>query len=69
MSQSKPETIEIIQGIQRGLADVEAGDVVSHEQAVAEIRAAIEAAVGLPGHEAATGIRRSCGLHRPHGDN
>lgn len=36
--------LEIIQGIERGLADVEAGNVVSHEDAMAEIYAAIDAA-------------------------
>jgi predicted transcriptional regulator len=36
--------MEIIEGIQRGLADMEAGRVVPHEQVVAEGRAIIEAA-------------------------
>lgn len=36
--------LEFIEGIQRGLADLEAGRVVSHEAAMAEIDAVIEAA-------------------------
>jgi predicted transcriptional regulator len=36
--------LEIIHGIQRGLADVASGDMVPHEQAIAEIRAVIETA-------------------------
>ncbi|MGO1076935.1 CopG family ribbon-helix-helix protein [Inquilinus sp. CA228] len=36
--------LEIIEGIQRGLADMEAGRVVPHEQVVAEGRAIIDAA-------------------------
>ena len=36
--------LEIIDGIRRGLADVEAGRVVSHDEAVAEIQAVIDAA-------------------------
>jgi predicted transcriptional regulator len=36
--------LEIIDGIQRGLADVNAGRVVSHGDAMDEIDAAIEAA-------------------------
>ena len=36
----------IIEGIQRGLADVEAGRVVPHTGAMDEIDAAIEAAAG-----------------------
>jgi predicted transcriptional regulator len=36
--------LEIIEGVQRGLADVAAGRVVSHDDAMAEIRQAIEAA-------------------------
>lgn len=36
--------LEFIEGIQRGLADLEAGRVVSHEPAMAEIDAVIEAA-------------------------
>lgn len=36
--------LDIIEGIQRGLADVAAGRVVSHEVAMAEIRAVIDAA-------------------------
>ena len=35
--------LEIIEGIKRGLADVEAGRVVSHDEAMAEIYAAIDA--------------------------
>lgn len=35
--------LAIIEGVRRGLADVEAGRVVPHEEAMAEIRAAIEA--------------------------
>jgi predicted transcriptional regulator len=35
--------LAIIEGIQRGLADVEAGRVVPHEDAMTEIRAAIVA--------------------------
>ena len=37
---------DIIDGIQRGLADVAAGRVVPHEVAMAEIKAVIEAAKG-----------------------
>ncbi|MCD2174539.1 CopG family ribbon-helix-helix protein [Rhizobium sp. C4] len=33
---------EILEGIKRGIADAEAGRVISHEQAVAEMRSAIE---------------------------
>ena len=36
--------LEIIDGIQRGLADMETGRVVPHEDVVAESRAVIEAA-------------------------
>jgi predicted transcriptional regulator len=36
--------LEIIEGIQRGLDDVEAGRTVSHEEAMAEIDALIDAA-------------------------
>ena len=36
--------LEIIDGIQRGLADMEAGRVVPHEDVVAESRAVIDAA-------------------------
>jgi len=36
--------LQIIEGIQRGLADMEAGRVVPHEQVVAEGRAIIDAA-------------------------
>jgi len=35
--------LEIIEGIQRGLADVEAGNVVSHDEAMAEIYGVIDA--------------------------
>jgi predicted transcriptional regulator len=35
---------ETIEGIRRALADLEAGRVVSHEEAMAEIDAVIEAA-------------------------
>ena len=38
--------LEIIQGIQRGLDDVEAGRVVAHDAAMAEISATIDAAQG-----------------------
>jgi predicted transcriptional regulator len=38
--------LAIIDGIQRGLADVNAGRIVAHADAVAEIEAAIEAAQG-----------------------
>ncbi|MGO8090047.1 CopG family ribbon-helix-helix protein [Rhizobium leguminosarum] len=34
--------LEIIEGIKRGMADAEAGRVISHDQAVAEMRAVIE---------------------------
>jgi predicted transcriptional regulator len=36
--------LEIIEGIKRGLADVEAGRIVPHDEAMAEIYAAIDAA-------------------------
>jgi predicted transcriptional regulator len=36
--------LEIIEGIRRGLADAEAGDTVSHDEAMAEVQAVIEAA-------------------------
>ena len=36
--------LEIIGGIQRGLADVEAGRVVAHDDAMAEIDAVLDAA-------------------------
>ena len=36
--------LEIIEGIQRGLADVETGRVVPHDEAMAEVHAAIDAA-------------------------
>jgi predicted transcriptional regulator len=35
--------LEIIEGIQRGLADVEAGRIVPHDEAMAEIYDAIDA--------------------------
>ena len=38
--------LDIIDGIQRGLADVAAGRVVPHEVAMAEIQAVIDAAKG-----------------------
>ncbi|MER8880976.1 CopG family ribbon-helix-helix protein [Mesorhizobium sp. M0074] len=38
--------LEIIEGIKRGLADVEAGRIVSHDKAMAEIYAAIDAGMG-----------------------
>ena len=34
--------LEIIEGIKRGIADAEAGRVIPHEQAVAEMREVIE---------------------------
>jgi predicted transcriptional regulator len=40
--------LAIIEGIQRGLADVEAGRVVPHEDAMTEIHAAID---GVHGRE------------------
>jgi len=36
--------LEIIQGIKTGLADMEAGRLVPHDEAMAEIHAAIDAA-------------------------
>lgn len=36
--------LAIIDGVQRGLADVEAGCVVSHDAAMAEVQAVIDAA-------------------------
>ncbi len=36
--------LEIIEGIQRGLSDIEAGHVVTHDEAMAEIAGVIEAA-------------------------
>lgn len=38
--------LAIIEGIERGLADVEAGRTVSHEDAMASVRQVIEAAAG-----------------------
>ena len=40
--------LAIIDGIQRGLADMEAGRVVPHEDAVAELQAVIDAASDKP---------------------
>ena len=39
----------IIEGIKRGLADVEAGRTVSHEAAMASLRKIIDAKVRVPG--------------------
>jgi len=36
--------LEIIDGIRRGMADVEAGRVVPHDEAMAEVQAVIDAA-------------------------
>ena len=36
--------LEIIEGIRRGMADVEAGRVVPHDEAMAEVQAVIDAA-------------------------
>jgi predicted transcriptional regulator len=36
--------LEIIEGIRRGMADVEAGRVVPHDEAVAELQVVIDAA-------------------------
>jgi len=38
--------LAIIEGIERGLADVEAGQTVSHEDAMASLRQVIDAAAG-----------------------
>lgn len=38
--------LAIIEGIERGLADVEAGRTVSHEDAMASVRQAIKVAAG-----------------------
>ena len=38
--------LEIIEGIKHGLADVKAGHVVPHDEAMAEVLAVIEAAKG-----------------------
>lgn len=38
--------LAIIEGIERGLADVKAGRTVSHEDAMASLRLTIDAAVG-----------------------
>jgi predicted transcriptional regulator len=40
--------LAIIEGIERGLADVEAGRTVSHEDAMASLRQVIDAAAGDP---------------------
>jgi len=40
--------LAIIEGIERGLADVEAGRTVSHEDAMASIQRRINAAAGGP---------------------
>lgn len=44
--------LEIIEGIKRGVADAEAGRVVPHEQAMAEVYAVIEAAKAAKGNKA-----------------
>ncbi len=44
--------LEIIEGIKRGLADVEAGRVVPHDEAMAELYAAIDAAEAKRGPKA-----------------
>jgi predicted transcriptional regulator len=44
--------LEIIEGIKRGLADVEAGRLVSHDEAMAEVYAVIETAKAAKGSEA-----------------
>ena len=44
--------LEIIEGIKRGLADVEAGRVVPHDEAMAEIYAAIDAVEARRGRKA-----------------
>jgi predicted transcriptional regulator len=36
--------LEVIDGIRRGMADVEAGRVVPHDEAMAEVQAVIDAA-------------------------
>ena len=41
--------LAIIEGIERGLADVEKGRTVSHEDAMATVRRAIEDAAGSAG--------------------
>jgi predicted transcriptional regulator len=38
--------LEIMGGVRQGLADVEAGNVIPHDDAMAELDAAIEAASG-----------------------
>ncbi|EKE43702.1 hypothetical protein OCGS_2187 [Oceaniovalibus guishaninsula JLT2003] len=40
--------LAIIEGIQRGLADMEAGRTVPHEEAMAELQAVIDAASDTP---------------------
>lgn len=44
--------LEIIEGIKRGLADVEAGRVVPHDEAMAKIHAAIDAIEAKRGDKA-----------------
>lgn len=44
--------LEIIEGIKRGLADVEAGRVVPHDEAMAGIYAAIDAVEAKRGRKA-----------------
>jgi predicted transcriptional regulator len=39
--------LEIIEGIKRGLADIEAGRVVPHDEAMAEIYSVIKSAKGV----------------------
>lgn len=43
--------LAIAEGIERGLADVEAGRLVAHEEAMAELYAVIENAAGGAGDE------------------
>jgi len=40
--------LAIIEGIERGLADVEAGRTVKHEDAMASVRRVIDAVAGSP---------------------
>ncbi|CAM5774230.1 CopG family ribbon-helix-helix protein [Bosea minatitlanensis] len=44
--------LDIIEGIKRGMADVEAGRVVAHDEAVAEIYAVIDAVEAKRGGKA-----------------
>ena len=44
--------LEIIEGIKRGLADVDAGRIVPHDEAMAEIRDAIDAVEAKRGRKA-----------------